>query len=163
MKKLKNKLKNSNWLGTILFTIIGAICGYFGGQIIFRDLAESNGIGEVLLMCAWLLICLYITIFIQIAVHEGGHLIFGKLSGYQFVSYRISNLMFVKDTGKLKLKKLSIVGTGGQCLMMPPDCDGYQYPYILYNFGGSITNLLLSCLCCFYICQHHQQSIYPFC
>ncbi|MDR0920182.1 MAG: hypothetical protein LBM93_13205, partial [Oscillospiraceae bacterium] len=37
-------------------------------------------------------------IITAIPAHELGHLIFGKMSGYSFVSYRVLNLLWVKDS-----------------------------------------------------------------
>jgi hypothetical protein len=49
--------------------------------------------------------------------------------------------MWVKEGGEVKLRNLSLAGAGGQCLLIPPEIKDGKYPYVLYNFGGSITNL----------------------
>ena len=36
------------------------------------------------------------------------------------------------------------MGTGGQCLLAPPELVDGKMPYILYNLGGSLFNLLLA-------------------
>lgn len=79
---------------------------------------------------------MYLAIILQIIIHEAGHLIGGILTGYKFSSFRIFNFMFIKENDKLKLKKLSLAGTGGQCLMSPPEFIEGKVPYILYNLGG---------------------------
>lgn len=58
-------------------------------------------------------------IFIQIIIHEAGHLVFGLLSGYEFVSFRIGSITLAKYDNKYCFKRFHIAGTGGQCLMMP--------------------------------------------
>lgn len=50
--------------------------------------------------------------------------------------------MWVKDREKIKFRRLSLAGTGGQCLLIPPDRKDGKYPYVLYNFGGSIINMI---------------------
>jgi len=82
--------------------------------------------------------------FLQIVVHEAGHLIFGLLTGYEFSSFRIGSFIWVKLEGKLRLKRYSLSGTGGQCLMAPPDMENGKIPYVLYNFGGCLANLIVS-------------------
>ncbi len=82
--------------------------------------------------------------FLQVVVHEGGHLIFGLLTGYKYSSFRIGSFMWVKTEGKLKLKRFSLSGTGGQCLMAPPDMVDGKIPYVLYNLGGCIANVVVS-------------------
>jgi len=85
--------------------------------------------------------------FVQTIIHELGHLVFGVLSGYHFLSYRIGNLMLVKKNGKFYIKKMSLVGTGGQCIMIPPDlCEG-KFRWLLPTLGGIIFNLLISIIC----------------
>lgn len=83
---------------------------------------------------------------VQIIIHETGHLVFGLLSGYRFVSFRIRSFMLVRMNGKLCIKRFSIPGTKGQCLMSPPQTDISYLPYALYNFGGVIFNLLAGIL-----------------
>lgn len=80
--------------------------------------------------------------YLQVALHEAGHLLFGLLTGYQFLSIRFYSLTLVRRNGKLSCKKLSIPGTGGQCLMIPPRENGLEAPCFLYNLGGIIMNFL---------------------
>ena len=86
-----------------------------------------------------------IGLFISIIIHEVGHLLFGLLSGYQFSSFRIGNLMWYKSEDQLKLTTFSIPGTGGQCLMLPPN-DEEILPYFWYNAGGGLFNLMVGSL-----------------
>ena len=72
---------------------------------------------------------------------------FGLLTGYRFSSFRIGSFMLVKEQGKLRFKRMSLAGTGGQCLLCPPELQGGKIPYILYNLGGSLMNLIFSLLC----------------
>lgn len=50
--------------------------------------------------------------------------------------------MFLKEDGKTRVCRLSLAGTGGQCLMCPPDMVDGKMPYVLYNLGGVIMNLV---------------------
>ena len=92
--------------------------------------------------------------FIQLIIHESGHLIFGLLSGYRFSSFRILSFLIKKEGDRLTLKKLRLSGTAGQCLMAPPDPVEGRIPYVLYNLGGVLMNLVsavLSVLVCILI------------
>lgn len=100
--------------------------------------------GELLFYIVGGLVGAYVCIFLQTIIHETGHLIFGLLSGYQFSSFRIFNFMWLKEEGTLKLRKMSIVGTSGQCLMVPPELKDGKIPIMLYNFGGVILNVISS-------------------
>lgn len=115
----------------------------FGGIIIITDSVNiSKNQIDILLIVG--LLSIVISNYLHIIIHEAGHLIFGLLSGYKFVSFRIGNIMLIKIDNKLQFKKFSLVGTGGQCLMEPPKLVNDQIPVILYNYGGVIMNLIAS-------------------
>lgn len=101
------------------------------------DLLELTG-AAMIGMASFLL-----SLAILISVHEAGHLVCGLLTGYKFVSFRIFNLTFIKVDGKLRMKRFSIAGTGGQCLLTPPDLPLEQIPTAWYNAGGVLANILL--------------------
>ena len=96
---------------------------------------------------AVMVLSVFISFFLHIILHEGGHLVCGLLSGYRFVSYRAGSIIWVKQGKQIVRKKFSIPGTGGQCLLDPPEPeeDG-SFPSLLYNLGGGLSNLLF-CLC----------------
>ena len=81
---------------------------------------------------------------LSILIHEAGHLVFGLVSGYEFFSFRIFNIMLIRQGGSFRIRKFGIRGTGGQCLMKPPPLNENKYPYFLYNLGGVIMNLAVS-------------------
>ena len=59
------------------------------------------------------LIFLYFIMFLQTVIHELGHLLFGLATGYKFSSFRIGGVIFVKDNGKLRVKRYFPCGYGG--------------------------------------------------
>ena len=81
------------------------------------------------------------SVFLEIILHEAGHMIFGLFSGYGFSSFRIGNLMLIRQEGKLRLRKLPIAGTGGQCIMSPPEFISGKIPVFWFNLGGVCFNL----------------------
>lgn len=90
-----------------------------------------------------LFVAVALAAYLQIILHEAGHLVCGLLSGYRFVSFRVGSLTLLNDgNGKLRFKRFKIAGTGGQCLMSPPDVPIDKLPTGLYNAGGSLMNLL---------------------
>lgn len=112
---------------------------FVGGEI-----NEVFSLSAFVLEIAFLIIGFMLGFIIHIVVHEAGHLIAGLLSGYEFISFRIGTLTLIKEAGCFKWKKFSVQGTAGQCLMMPPSVNPKHCPYILYNLGGILINLLLS-------------------
>lgn len=86
---------------------------------------------------------LLLSLAILVPIHELGHLICGLLTGYKFVSFRIFNYTILKEDGKFRIKKFAVAGTGGQCLLTPPDLPIEQIPTGLYNFGGLFANIVI--------------------
>ena len=83
---------------------------------------------------------------IQVILHEGGHWVCGLLSGYRFVSFRIFKWTFIRLDGKIRVKRFDVAGTGGQCLLVPPERPTEQIPVVWYNLGGVLANVIVSVL-----------------
>lgn len=124
----------------VLSMIIGGAGGFFGAMYI-------DSLGGSLMDLALFVVAIAVASYLQIIIHEGGHLILGLLTGYRFVSFRIGSIMIYRQKGQIKFGKYSLAGTGGQCLLSPPDMIDGKMPYVLYNLGGIIMNLVASLLC----------------
>ena len=61
--------------------------------------AETGMLETVGVSLLAILILLF-SIFLQVLLHEGGHLVCGLATGYRFVSFRIFNLTFIRKDGK---------------------------------------------------------------
>ena len=145
-KEKKKQTAKGHLISICFFTILGAILGL--AMISFVDWQLPEGISssaKIFRLCITL-IFLYLTVMIHIVLHEAGHLIFGLMSGYQFSSFRIGSHMLMKENGKLVHRKIKIAGTGGQCLMIPPEMVDGKFPVVLYNLGGAIINLVVTAL-----------------
>lgn len=138
-KKKKNSWKN--YIATGGFILLGAVCGYLMAGYLDKKVSETSSAGNEIGSLLLLFLGMYLAIMLQMIIHEAGHLVFGLLSGYRFSSFRIMSFMWVKEGGKMKFRRLSIAGTGGQCLMAPPDFKDGKVPVTLYNLGGSIMNV----------------------
>ncbi|MEL5893514.1 hypothetical protein AAE250_08425 [Bacteroides sp. GD17] len=139
--------------GFIVGACIGVIGAYVGTYIAtgmsFETFGEKFVTIDVLQMAGIIGIAiafLLLSVFLQIILHEGGHLVCGLATGYRFVSFRILSLTFIRLDGKLRIKNFSIAGTAGQCLLTPPDKPLQDIPYILYNSGGVLANLLTAAI-----------------
>ena len=119
----------------LLASLAGAVLGYWG-------MSQVDALGLPGLLA--LLLLLVLAYLLQVTVHEGGHLAGGLITGYRPLFYRIGRIMLVKREGRWRLCRYHIPGTGGQCLMLPP--EGEAVPYRLYNWGGGLANLLLAVL-----------------
>ena len=92
---------------------------------------------------AWMLVAVLIAFILNVVLHEGGHLVAGLLTGYRFVSFRFLNWTIIRRNGRLHWGNYELAGTGGQCLMAPPDRPVDQIDTRWYNAGGVLANLLI--------------------
>lgn len=141
----KNKRNCKNIIFGICFILVIFLLGFFGGRLLGQEIAKSSLSSEESIFRAVLYIFIfYFGYIIQAIIHEAGHLIFGLISGYEFISFRVGSITIIKDEGKFKLKKFKIKGTGGQCLMMPKTNNYEELNYVLYNLGGILMNAIIS-------------------
>ncbi|MCQ2412802.1 MAG: hypothetical protein MJ057_07595 [Sphaerochaetaceae bacterium] len=130
----------------LLRILLGLVMGASFGLCAIPNAIRMAGKDASFLVFESLLVlnCLFVVLVydLVIMVHEAGHLIAGLLSGYSFVSYRVFSITLIKLNGKLKLKRFSLAGTAGQCLMKPPVWTEKGIPVRLYNLGGILLNVL---------------------
>lgn len=145
-KRKKKKIDLRSYVGLLFFLAIGGFCGYFIGYYIGETIAADADLGQTLLSFAALIVGMYLMIYAQIIIHEAGHLVFGLLTGYRFSVFRIFSLTFLRDaeTGKIHVRRMQLAGTGGQCLMVPPEPVDGRIPFALYHLGGVLMNLIAS-------------------
>ncbi|MCD7893799.1 MAG: hypothetical protein LUG60_08880 [Erysipelotrichaceae bacterium] len=124
----------------ICYTIAGILLGLGMVNTLPGDLYWYDD----LIAMAFMVVVAYVAIMIQVIVHEFGHMVFGLISGYHFVSFRVFNIILVNQNGHVTLKRYSLPGTGGQCLMAPPDIKDDHMPVMLYNLGGVLMNMIVS-------------------
>ena len=143
-----NKSTKKPSLGKFALIALIMILSFLYGLSIGRYLDDITSSGSLLPYI--LLVAVFIaSVYLHTIVHEAGHLVFGLMSGYKFSSFRIFSLMWIRDinSGRISFKRFSLAGTGGQCLMTPPDPINGSFPVILYNLGGSIMNVAVSAVC----------------
>lgn len=146
-KTKKKKMVWQQYIAMGFFMLIGAVCGVLMVMYIEQGVGAEKPLHEKILFLIGLFFVMYVAIFLQLIIHEAGHLVFGLLSGYKFSSFRIFSFMWIKEGEKIKLRRLSIAGTGGQCLMSPPDMVDGKIPLVLYNLGGSLMNIIAGVFC----------------
>ena len=134
-EKKKKKGQWQQWLFMGFFVLIGAVCGVLMARFADQNVTENSSLIEELLPLMVLFVGMYVGIYLQLIIHEAGHLVFGLLSGYRFTSFRIGSFMWMKENNKIAIKRLTLAGTGGQCLMEPPQMQDGKIPVILFNLG----------------------------
>ncbi len=128
-------------IGSVITVVPYMVLGGYAATCA-KKLVTSDNTGLELMIIGGFVLLALVFLYFHIIIHEGGHLIGGLLSGWKYLSFRVGNLVLVEQDGKLKWKKMTVMGTGGQCLMIPPECEFEKCPFFLYLFGGGFANLL---------------------
>ena len=132
--------KSGRILKFLIYILLSGVVGFFGGSYAGRLAPKVEDISVILLIISCVL-----GVVIQIIVHEAGHLVFGLLTGYKFVNFRIFDFKLEKDdNNKFKLRLQHMRGTLGQCLMKPPKYVEGKFKYKLYLAGGVLGNFIFS-------------------
>ena len=86
---MKNKIVNA-LLQLVGIVAVGAVVGYSVGKIAGDSLSRVDKPNIILLLITGVLFFI-----LQIVVHEAGHLFFGLLSGYRFISFRVFDFKII--------------------------------------------------------------------
>ena len=134
---------NSIMFNTIYYYIAAIFVGCTIGNYLSDLYMESSNPMFLTfnLLIGFISLCL--SFIFNIFIYEIGRLIFGLMTGYKFLSFRISNTVIIRKSGKLTVKKNKSVRTSGNCVMLPPVKKNGKIPYYFYNKGGAILNFLL--------------------
>ncbi|OLS02329.1 hypothetical protein [Tissierella creatinophila] len=144
---MKKSSKKNEYLGYGLFVLIcggiGALFGFLSDSILkdfFEAYVDNDKIYREMFNIYFILLIIVLGYLVHIIIHEAGHLVFGLLTGYKFVSFRIGSFTLIREDGMFKWKRFNIPGTAGQCLMMPPEKKDGKFPFVIYNLGGVFMN-----------------------
>lgn len=126
----------------VIYFVCCIVVGAVGGLLLAKNDVDFA------LTDVWAAFVLFLAVFyLHIILHEAGHLLCGLATGYGFVSFRIGSIMWEKGAdGRVRRCRYALAGTGGQCLLSPPEYNGGSYPYVWYNLGGVLMNFLLAAL-----------------
>lgn len=140
--KKKKKIPWQQYVANAFMMLMGGFCGFV--MVAYIDnMGADTLLHKGILSLVVLFLGIYVAFFFHTIVHEAGHLVFGLMTGYQFSSFRVFSFMWLRENGRLKFKRLSLAGTSGQCLMLPPDIKNGKLPQALYNLGGSLFNMIV--------------------
>ncbi len=148
---MESDVRRSNapaYVTMLFFCLTGVVCGYFAVVLAKVIPIFVSFVGNIVFYSIALLLWAIIALGLHSIIHEAGHLVFGLLSGYSFLSFRIFSLTLIKREDGFCFCRQLLPGTLGQCLMNPPKAKAYtEIPYKLYNLGGVIMNYITAFIC----------------
>ncbi|MGJ9385321.1 hypothetical protein [Salipaludibacillus sp. CF4.18] len=135
--------KKFPFLPTVIQFALGGAVGV-AGSMYLMDILPSFDFA----LSDWIYLTLAIIVswFLNINLHEFGHLLFGKLSGYRLISYRVSVFSWDYENGRMKFSIKKTKGYSGLCIMIPPVKSQGRTSDLLYFSGGIIMNVLTGAL-----------------
>ena len=139
---------------TRYFALTLSILARIGAAFVFLQWADRNKDmllalplpAGVAVCCAGMLALGWTLSLALVILHETGHLIAGALTGYRFLYFRVYSLMLIRQKGRLRLRRFSMPGMNGQCVMAPPAWTDRGVPTVPGNAGGLLMNLLAAVL-----------------
>jgi len=96
----------------------------------------------------WLALGVTIVLFVaSILLHELGHLVFGRLTGYRLVMFRFFVCVFYRD-GERWIVRVRRTGMplNSQCLMVPNVSED-RFKFRDYFVGGVVVNVVIAVIC----------------
>ena len=130
-------------LAVLVVILVCVVLGGLLGFSIFKDFGDDLVWWKFVLRLLEGLFLFYLAVFLQIVLHETGHMIAGLIRGWSFISFMILGVVLSKRNGRFCLSRFAIPGVGGQCLMMPPLKGETDRGIAFYNAGGVLMNLLV--------------------
>jgi hypothetical protein len=138
----KNKTKANNIIVEVISFLVFMAVGYYFADNIVRDMKTLDDVGGIVLNMFIVFICIYISIFLIINIHEFGHFLFGKMFKYKLYAYKIGFLTWKKENGKIRFSIEKNKGYSGYAGMLPPDKIPSKTKLILFYAGGIILNVI---------------------
>ena len=129
----------------LFFLAMLAVGGFLGvtiGALTKNGLIDVKGLHPLVVM-GYLMLAFYV----QIIIHESGHLVFGLLARFKLYSFRVSYLAIQNENNRLKLKVFKNAGYLGLCIMIPTRQEMPKSSFLLYFVGGLLFNFLTFLIC----------------
>ena len=126
----------------VLYAIFFCICGLFavaGGICMLYFAMQANVINvRSLGLLLFLFAVVSLLLPLNVLLHEGGHLIFGFLAGFRFVSFSVSYF----ELSRQGLRFLGRSPQAGKTVMLPRRPNGVRSKTIFCALGGAVFNFI---------------------
>ena len=106
---MTDKPRKKKSLAPLMLTLITFLLSGAGGVLGAMWISSFSGDNDALFFVylGLMLLSLVLAFLVHIVVHEGGHLIFGRATGYQFVSFNVMGFIWQKQPdGRVKLGRM---------------------------------------------------------
>ena len=122
----------------VLFAVFLVVVGYCG-------VWQAGEIGMAVAFAC----CIILSLVVVPAMHEGGHLLFGKLVGFRLTGIQFSFLSFVKTEDGIAFRFVNPFSgdAAGECTMYPSDGKNMKNRLLLYACGGIIVQAVFLVIC----------------
>lgn len=136
-----SKKKYSTVIPILIITIISFFIGAYTGKLLkVKDISPF-------ILFPVVILSIFISLFVQIIIHEIGHAVLGIIAGYEFKEIKILNFKILKKDGKLKFEKnneLKGSAYGGQTILNITKDNFEKTKMIKLLVGGGLFNVIFS-------------------
>lgn len=140
------KGKKTQYIFFVVFFLVSIGFGVAIGYSILLYFGDDLRSWVVFLRLFEGVLLMFLGLFLQIILHESGHMIAALLRGWKFISFMVLGWVLSRKNGKFHFNRFSIAGAGGQCLMSPPAEGDTDRGIAVYNAGGILMNIVTSLL-----------------
>lgn len=139
----KQKADQKKRLYTLICLVLFIPLVSTGIELVQRTADTHSSILIKLLLVAVMVALFPLSSRLTAAIHVGGRLIAGFISGYRFINCQIGTHMLIREKGKLRFVRYEVSGYGELCQMRPPVPYSAKTPCLLYLSGGLVADILL--------------------
>ncbi|UNL83376.1 hypothetical protein [Priestia koreensis] len=139
MKKKKQKQSASSILISL---VLGGVLGFVGVLLLMNTNDEW-----VMSLPLWsILVFLVLSYYVQIFVHELGHLLAGLTQRFHFHSLNVAGFTVDREGETFKFSWNRAQGLGGFCIMLPTEKKASEMNFGIFLSGGIVMNGLAALL-----------------
>lgn len=142
---MKSK-KTTDVLAAIVFFLGCVGLGGLLGFSLTQEFGDTLSWWQVALRVVEGIVLFLLAFFLQVILHEAGHMVAAVVRGWSFIHFMILGIVLSRKDGKFHLSRFAVPGVGGQCLMMPPAEGDTDFGIAFYNAGGVLMNIVVSVL-----------------
>ncbi|MEA2552254.1 MAG: hypothetical protein QOJ65_430 [Fimbriimonadaceae bacterium] len=128
-----------------LYLLLLPLLIFFDLYGVLALMRQPNALRDALVLTVPLLTILFATFYINVAVHEMGHWLAGKLVGFKTLALQVGPLLWTKGEGGQRFQVAPWAGRiGGFAGMWPPDSQNLRQRFAVFVAGGPLASLLFA-------------------
>lgn len=135
-------MKKEDFASILVYTLMLAIA-LMVGFLIIRPIFESPTPITDLNPYLFVLLAILVGLLLNVIIIEVGHVIGGKIGGYNIISFNLLGLCIYKKSGKWKFGFQNFDGLTGETILLPKNDKASPKAYVWFPFLAYIIELIV--------------------